>query len=333
MTMAELTVVVPTRNRAHLLDTTLGAILGQRDVDLEVVVVDEGSSDATPALLAALDDPRVSVVRHDEPVGLPAARNRGLARARTRYVAFCDDDDLWSPAKARRQLDAIAASGSARWAICGAVLVDPDLALMGHIEPGDPSRLATELLEHNVVPASGSGILVETSLVRFLGGFDEGMRASEDWDLCLRLAREAPAAVADGPHVAYRIYPGSMSSGVDRMRESFEVMKQRYGALAAQHGVALDESAYEWVMAQQLLGSGARVGAARAFARLARDERQPLHLVRAAAALVAPAAMYRFGKQRAVARVPQHWVQDYRAWVADVPAASDLVVEPLRRIA
>jgi hypothetical protein len=55
--------------------------------------------------------------------------------------------------------------------------------------------------------------------------------------------------------------------------------------------------------------------------------------VRAAAALVAPAAMYRFGKQRAVARVPQHWVQDYRAWVADVPAASDLVVEPLRRIA
>jgi hypothetical protein len=331
--MAELTVVVPTRNREHLLDRTLGAILDQRGVDLVVVVVDEASSDGTPAFLAGLGDKRVLVVRHDEPVGLPAARNRGLARASTPYVAFCDDDDLWSPTKARQQLDAIAASRSARWAICGAVLVDPDLGLMGHIEPGDPDRLATELLEHNVVPASGSGVLAETALVRFLGGFDEGMAASEDWDLCLRLAREAQAAVADGPHVAYRIYPGSMSSGVPRMRESFEVMKDRYGALAAQHGVALDESAYEWVMAQQLLGAGARVGAAKAFAGLARDERRPLHVVRAAAALAAPSAMYRLGKRRAVARIPRRWVEEYGAWVAAVPAASELDAGPVQRIA
>jgi hypothetical protein len=331
--MAELTVVVPTRNRAALLDRTLGAILGQRDVDLEVVVVDEGSSDDTPALLAGLDDPRVQVVRHDQPVGLPAARNRGLGRVRTPYVGFCDDDDLWSPTKARRQLDAIATSGGARWAICGAVLVDPELELMGHIEPPGPDRLALELLEHNVVPASGSGILVETALVRFIGGFDEGMRASEDWDLCVRLAREAPAAVADGPHVAYRIYPGSMSSGVERMRESFGVMKERYGALAAQQGVALDDSAYEWVMAQQQLGAGKRVGAARSFLRLAVDERRPLHAVRAAAAFIAPTAMYRHGKRRAVARIPEWWVRDFDGWVDEVPAASELDPRPLRRIA
>jgi glycosyltransferase involved in cell wall biosynthesis len=322
--MAELTVVVPTRNRLQLLDSTLGAILGQRDVVLRVLVIDEGSSDGTAEYLAELGDSRVSSVRNDVPVGLPAARNLGLARTRTRYVAFCDDDDLWSPSKARAQLDALAASPGARWAICGAMLVDPDLQPLGHLEAGDPARILPDLLEKNVVPASGSGLLMESALLRSLGGYDESMRASEDWDLCVRLAAEAPVAAANGPHVAYRFYPGSMSSGVDRMRDSFEVMKSRYGALAARNGVAFDDDAYEWVMAQRQLALEARFSAAGTFLRLARRERQPRHVARAAVALVAPRWLYDAGKRRAVGRIPAEWMSDYGSWVSAVPSARAL---------
>lgn len=91
-------VVIPTRNRLTLLAQTLHTVLAQQ-VELEVIVVDEGSSDLTPGWLASRGDPRVRTIRHDEPRGLPAARNAGAALARGRWVAFVDEDDLWLPDK------------------------------------------------------------------------------------------------------------------------------------------------------------------------------------------------------------------------------------------
>src|SRR5690349_9916448 len=99
--MPEVTVVVPTRDRHARLAATLAGVLRQRDVDLEVVVVDEASSPP----VGASADPRVRVLRHDEPQGVARARNAGLSAAQGAWVAFCDDDDLWGPEKLRRQLD------------------------------------------------------------------------------------------------------------------------------------------------------------------------------------------------------------------------------------
>src|SRR5918993_498800 len=120
--MMSVSVVVPTRNRSRLLASTLRSVLVQRGVELEVIVVDEGSTDNTPEMLAALDDPRVRVLRHDVPRGLSAARNRGADEARGEWVAFVDDDDLWAPEKLVSQLDA--ARAMARdWAYTGSVTI------------------------------------------------------------------------------------------------------------------------------------------------------------------------------------------------------------------
>ncbi|HEX6207479.1 MAG TPA: glycosyltransferase family 2 protein, partial [Actinomycetota bacterium] len=102
----EISAIVPTHNRAGLLTTTLRTVLWQRDVSLEVVVVDDGSSDATADLVEGLGDPRVRLVRHDAPRGVSTARNRGASEARGDWLAFCDDDDLWAPDKLARQLAA-----------------------------------------------------------------------------------------------------------------------------------------------------------------------------------------------------------------------------------
>src|ERR671931_448444 len=106
----EVTVVVPTHGRWDLLSTAaLPASLGQEGVDLEVVVVDDGSTDATAEGLARIEDPRLRVVRHDRPHGVAQARNAGIAAARGEWVALLDDDDLWAPWKLRAQLDAAVA--------------------------------------------------------------------------------------------------------------------------------------------------------------------------------------------------------------------------------
>jgi len=101
--MPLVSVVVPSHNRARLLRRTLRSILAQHLTDLEVVLVDDGSTDETPQITNGAD-PRIVVIRNQEPGGVSAARNRGIAAARGEWIAFCDDDDLWSPDKLSRQL-------------------------------------------------------------------------------------------------------------------------------------------------------------------------------------------------------------------------------------
>ena len=103
--------MIPTRNRWALLSRALASVLEQEDVTLEVVVVDEGSTDETPERLAALTDERVRALRNDSPTGVANARNRGISAARGEWVAFLDDDDFWAPTKLRAQLDGCADAG------------------------------------------------------------------------------------------------------------------------------------------------------------------------------------------------------------------------------
>src|SRR5262245_43629644 len=113
-------VIVPTRNRSALLSRTLRSVLRQQQVEIEVIVIDEASTDDTAALLATVDDARVRVIRHDRPRGVSAARKRGAAAAQGEWVAFVDDDDLWAPDKLARQIHT-AQTLDRDWAYAGSV--------------------------------------------------------------------------------------------------------------------------------------------------------------------------------------------------------------------
>jgi len=106
--MTEITVIVPTHNRPHLLEITLRSIVAQRGVDLAVTVVDDGSKDpqTVRAVIDALPNSRVRLVRHETPRGVSAARNTGIANSSSEWIGFCDDDDVWAPEKLRAQLAA-----------------------------------------------------------------------------------------------------------------------------------------------------------------------------------------------------------------------------------
>ena len=117
-------VVIPTRNRPGLLTThALPSALSQRGVDVEVVVVDDGSDEDSRRALEELSTGRVRVVRHEVRVGQARARNSGIAAARGEWIAFLDDDDLWSPDKLQEQL-AAAAAVDAEFVYTGVVEVD-----------------------------------------------------------------------------------------------------------------------------------------------------------------------------------------------------------------
>lgn len=252
-------IVIPTHNRRELLLHTLHSALLQRDCTFEVIVVDDGSEDGTAEAVRRLGEPRVRVLRNDRPVKVAAARNLGAGLAIGRWVAFLDDDDLWSPRKLAQQLAAAATDGRS-WVYAGVVEIDGCGRLLGGGPPPGPGELSKNLTRWNLMPAGCSNVMTRAELFRDVGGFDAGLRHLADWDLWLRLARRGPPACAPLPLVAYRIHTGQATLDPNGMIAEGRV-------LAARHGADLN-SIRRW-MAWSHLRRGERGLAVRAYARAA----------------------------------------------------------------
>ena len=257
MTLSHVTVVVPTRNRSALLPLTLRSVLAQRDVDLEVIVVDGASTDDTPAVLAALADARLRVVRQDAPDGAAAARNRGAAEARGEWLAFVDDDDLWAPDKLARQLHAAATAGR-NWVYTGSVTITAGGQIVDGRPPLPPEAVVAALARYNAIPGGGSNVVVRRTTWQQAGPFNTRLLSSEDWEMWIRLAKHGSPACVPRPLVAYRVH--ASNAGLDVV----EVVR---GAklIEALHHMRLDWGLLHRWMAESSLRRGQRGAAVRHF--------------------------------------------------------------------
>jgi glycosyltransferase involved in cell wall biosynthesis len=318
--MPEVSVVIPTRNRSRLLALTLHSVRWQHGVDLEVVVVDDGSTDDTAPIVAALADPRIRLVRHASPQGVSAARNRGVAEAGGAWVAFLDDDDLWAPDKLTSQLQAAHQSGRA-WVYTGDVTVDERLRVVDGAPPAPPERVVQQLRRHNAVPAGASNVMVRADVLARAGGFDPELRNNEDWDLWIRLARLGPPAWVCRPLVAYRMHPGNASKNMDRMLQELEVIGRRYR-------IPVDRAAhYRWA-GWTCLRAGRR-GAALRYYAYAVSAGDLTSVARAVVTLVHPGvAEGRMTRQRRPGSPGQRWVAEAQAWLAPFLPPADLPEPP-----
>ena len=261
--MVAVTVIVPTRDRVHFLAQTLRSIRRQRAVDLEVVVVDDGSRPGqVEAVVAALQDDRFRVLRNSTAQGVSAARNKGIDAARGAWVAFCDDDDLWSGDKLRSQLDA-AGDASPGWIYTGSVNVNEAGKVVGGRLPLAPSQVVALLPQRNVVPGGGSGVVVHRRLLDHAGPFDPRLRNTEDWDLWVRLSRlETPRWVA-APMVGYRVHGAGSSLVTSQILIGAEEIERRYGG-------PLDRVTLYRHLGRLAARAGRRLEALRWYARTAR---------------------------------------------------------------
>jgi glycosyltransferase involved in cell wall biosynthesis len=299
-------VVIPTRDRSRLLALTLRGVLRQRDVDFEVVVVDDGSSDDTGAMVTGLEDGRVRLVGHDRSQGVSAARNTGIGAARGGWVAFCDDDDLWAPDKLALQLEAAIRDGR-HWVYAGDVAVDDRLRVVAGAPPAPPERVVELLTRHNAVPAGASNVVVRSDSLARCGPFDDQLANNEDWDMWLRLARLGPPAWVPQPLVALRQHAGNASLNMARMLRELRVIERRYG-IAADHAAH-----YRWA-AWVALGGGRRGEALRYYAQAVGHGDLP-SLGRAVLALARPGVANRRADRLARFAGGQPWATAAQAWL------------------
>jgi glycosyltransferase involved in cell wall biosynthesis len=259
MDAQDVSVIVPTRNRSSMLATALHCVLEQADVDIEVIIVDDASTDDTCEMIEALDDQRVRLIHLATPQGPNAARNRGAGQALGAWLAFLDDDDIWAPDKLATQLRAAQESGG-DWVYAGSVNVNDRLEVIHGIPPPPPRQVMDELLRYNPIPASASNVVVRREAFEAEYGFNEHLRACEEWELWIRLSkRGAPAWVAS-PLVAYRMHSGNATLDVAAVIEGGHMIEQL-------HGTAIDWGRFHRWIAQLCIRSGRRGDALRHFLR------------------------------------------------------------------
>lgn len=215
-------VLLSVRNDARFVGEAASSILAQTLDDLELIVVDDASTDDTPGVLAALDDGRVVVLRNEEQLGLAASLNRGLDHATGRYVARLDADDVSLPDRLARQIARIRAEPSI--AVLGTAVTDLD----EHGRPGRTHAMpvgARPLRWHALFssPFFHPTVLVDRELLDAHGlRYDPAFLESEDYDLWARLFAYADGDNLREPLVRKRVHEGQASLARFDLQESFQ---------------------------------------------------------------------------------------------------------------
>jgi glycosyltransferase involved in cell wall biosynthesis len=232
--MARVSVILPVHNGAATIGRALSSVFAQSFTDYEVVVVDDGSTDDTPSVLAGVGD-RIRVLRQLGR-GVSAARNAGVRASNSEYIAFLDDDDEWMPQKLERSVAVLDQDPNCVLAYTGAFRIDLTGMPMPNQESqteGVDSPTMVHMLERpwNVVP---SQFMVRRAVLERFGGFDERLSTVEDIYFLL-LAREH-GYFRYVPELAVRkatrpLYPTSLNRE-PACELLVKVIRDRYGASA-----------------------------------------------------------------------------------------------------
>lgn len=244
-------IIVPAYNATATIVPTLDSLCAQTFPDYEVVVVDDGSTDETAAVVRAHGHPRIRLVRQQNR-GLAGARNTGIANARGAFIGFCDADDLWRPSKLSAHVAHLEASPQVGLSYSGSLLID---------ENGQPLRIAQKPRLKNVTAAqifrrnpvgNGSAAVLRRAALDDIAWrplhettrdwwFDENFRQSEDIECWLRLALTTGWQVEGVPGLLtlYRVAGNGLSAQTGRQYASWEQLvdklSQRAPVFMARH--------------------------------------------------------------------------------------------------
>lgn len=214
-----ISVIIPTFNSARFLSKAIKSALEQSYQNIEILVVDDGSTDETERIVKKWQkkDKRIRYLKHKKQKGLSAARNTGIGASKGKFIAFLDADDIWMEDKLEKQIKKI--KKGADLVYSDAILIDEEgkkkkKTLWEEIKvmPRAGKDCLKFLFQKNfIVPASS--LILKKEIFKKIGGFDERLRSVEDYDFCLRIvAQGCKISYLNSPTLFYRRSSQQMSS-------------------------------------------------------------------------------------------------------------------------
>jgi glycosyltransferase involved in cell wall biosynthesis len=254
-------VIVPVHNRASLIGRALDSVLAQ-DVDaMEIVVVDDGSTDGLASVLSAYRA-QIQVVRHSWRKGAAAARNTGIGTAQGRYLAFLDSDDEWLPGKLGFQLEALK-TAPAQAAMCVTACFMDRGGGMVDVRIPRTAPTCRDVIVANHSLNLGTSALIERSVFATIGGFDEQLERLEDWEWLLRFSEKWDYVSINQPmavvHVEDRLVAAEVEKAAAHIRQVHAPIlaaegRRRYRRFSAS---LLIERAFRAFLAKRYVNTGA----------------------------------------------------------------------------
>ena len=224
-------VVLPTYNRAHLLQRAIGSVLGQTHKNLELLVVDDCSNDTTPDVITAIGDSRLKYIHNQTRLGVSNSRNVGVQNASADLVAFIDSDDEWLVQKLEKQVAVLEQQSS-----------DIAIIMCGSLHRNDPSNSSpfaasreylidiTDSVPYGI-PQTQSWLARREALVA-AGLFDPTIGCFEDFDLALRVTQQWRVLLINEPLWIFQSTPGSLFSDLNNravgLQAIYEKNRQRF---------------------------------------------------------------------------------------------------------
>ncbi|MFB2837629.1 glycosyltransferase [Floridanema evergladense] len=224
--MPLISVIIPAYNSEKTIRETIESVLQQTFSDFELIVINDGSTDATLEIVTSIKDPRIKVFSYLN-AGVAVSRNRGVSHSFGEFISFLDADDIWTTDKLEAQLKALQENPQAAVAYSWLDSID---------ESGNFLREGTRITENGNIYAklflipfvsSGSNGLIRKQAFIEIGGFDESLAASQDYDLYLRLAARYHFVAIPKSQILYRISSGSMSTNIRRLEATSLLVRER----------------------------------------------------------------------------------------------------------
>jgi glycosyltransferase involved in cell wall biosynthesis len=227
MAYPPLTALIPAYNAARTIERALDSVWRQGYPDLEVIVVDDGSSDDTAAIVERIKGKNLRLIRLATNRGAGGAMNAGIAEAHTEFIAFLDADDEWLDGKLQKQVRVLAAHPKMSFVSCGCQFVDPHGTIVATFgaepPPYAPSEFWRGLLVRSYV--AKPTVIARRSALLEVGGFDEQLKISEDQDMWIKLALAGEVGFV--PEILIRVH------------ETADSLMKRYGDREYEYGLPM----------------------------------------------------------------------------------------------
>jgi len=228
-----ISVVIPTHNRADLLERAVKSVLNQTYKEFEIIVVSDGSSDNTDEVVERLkdNDERIKYISYHPGKGGNVARNTGIEEANYDYIAFLDDDDEWLPEKLQKQIDLMYHDEKIGLVYTGAHIIYVNEKVEYNSISREAGDLSRRIMINNCIGTT-STVLLRKSVLQKSGKFDVELSALQDFDLWIRVCQHTNVGVVSEPMINYYNYLGKkqVSAVTKKYIDAFTYINEKYKA-------------------------------------------------------------------------------------------------------
>ena len=223
----KVSIIIPTYNQSQYLEEAMESVLNQTYQNIEIIIVDDGSTDNTSEVVKSFDNKIIYIPQKNK--GASSARNAGIKKAQGQYVAFLDSDDMWIKNKLEKQIKFIQNNPEIGLLGTGCYqMVDINKMIYKKIFPAKNEILQKDLIKYN--PFIQSSVIIRKDIFNDIGLYDEKFKESEDYDLWLRIAQKYKVANIQEALVTKKYYEKGLSKDKDN-KQLYFVLKAKKNAI------------------------------------------------------------------------------------------------------